>query len=68
MDPGLLWPLRERLPDFRNAHAWDPEAQAVADMTEQEMVIMGRYAEFCDYKSSVLRRIESSPVQGITSQ
>lgn len=68
MDPGLLWPLRERLPDFRNAHAGDPERQAVADMTEREMDIMGRYADFCGYEFSVPRRIESSPVQGITSQ
>jgi hypothetical protein len=68
VDPGLLWPLLERLPDFRKAHARDPEAQAVSDMSEQEMDIMGRYADFCGYEFSVLRRIESSPVQGITSQ
>jgi ubiquinone/menaquinone biosynthesis C-methylase UbiE len=60
-------PLRGRLPDFREVHAGDPDAQAVADMTEQEMDIMDRYSDVCGYEFYVLRRTESSQGQGITS-
>jgi ubiquinone/menaquinone biosynthesis C-methylase UbiE len=49
-------PLRARLPDFRAAHAADPEAQAVADMTEEEMALMTKADGICGYVFYVLRR------------
>lgn len=61
--PARAWtidyygPLQERLPTFRAAHADDPEAQAVADMTEQEIALMSNAAGICGYVFYVLRRI-----------
>ena len=49
-------PLKQRLPAFRRSYAYDRDAQAVADMTEQEMALMGRYSDVCGYEVFVLRR------------
>jgi SAM-dependent methyltransferase len=59
--PAAAWdryhaPLARRLPIFRRLHAGDPDARAVADMTEQEMSLMRRYADVCGYEFFVLRR------------
>ncbi|MFB1488167.1 MULTISPECIES: class I SAM-dependent methyltransferase [unclassified Thiocapsa] len=50
-------PLQARLPGFRAAHADDPEALAVADMTEQEIALMTDAAGICGYVFYILRRI-----------
>ncbi|MFB1489148.1 MULTISPECIES: class I SAM-dependent methyltransferase [unclassified Thiocapsa] len=50
-------PLQARLPSFRAAHADDPDAQAVADMTEQEIALMTDAAGTCGYVFYILRRI-----------
>ena len=59
--PAEAWaryyePLKQRLPAFRRAYGDDRDAQAVADLTEQEMALMGRYSEVCGYEVFVLRR------------
>lgn len=59
--PAAAWnryhaPLQRRLPAFRRAHARDPDAQAVADTTAQEISLMDRYGDFCGYAFFVLRR------------
>jgi SAM-dependent methyltransferase len=48
--------LRERLPIFRAANAGDSEAQEVADMTEYEMSLMDRFADWYGYEFFVFRR------------
>jgi hypothetical protein len=48
--------LEKRLPGFRQTHPDDPDAQAVADMTELEMKMYSRYCEFYGYEFYVLRR------------
>ena len=53
---GYYEPLKQRLPAFRRAYVDDQDAQAIADMTEQEMALMGRYSEVCGYEVFVLRR------------
>ena len=53
---GYYEPLKQRLPAFRRSYAYDRDAQAVADMTEEEMSLMGRYSEVCGYEVFVLRR------------
>jgi hypothetical protein len=50
-------PLQARLRVFRTAHADDPEAQAVADMTEQEIALMMGAAGSCGYVFYILRRV-----------
>jgi SAM-dependent methyltransferase len=59
--PAEAWadyydPLKQCLPDFRRSYASDPEAQGLADLTEREILVMGRYAEVCGYELFVLRR------------
>jgi ubiquinone/menaquinone biosynthesis C-methylase UbiE len=59
--PAAAWdryyaPLARRLPVFRRLHAGDRDARAVADMTEQEMSLMRRYAGVCGYEFFVFRR------------
>lgn len=60
--PATAWtrdyygPLRARIPVFRATHAGDPDAQAVADLTEVEMALMERYPDYCGYEFYVLRR------------
>jgi SAM-dependent methyltransferase len=59
--PAAAWdrylaPLALRLPVFRRLHAGDPDARAVADMTEQEIALMRRYADVCGYELFVFRR------------
>jgi SAM-dependent methyltransferase len=49
-------PLQARLPLFRTAHA-DDEAQAIADMTEQEIALMTDAAGICGYVFYILRRV-----------
>lgn len=49
-------PLKERLPEFRAAHAGDEDAQAVAEMTELEMALMDKHHEHYGYEFYVLRR------------
>jgi SAM-dependent methyltransferase len=51
-------PLGKRLPGFRQAFAGDPDAQAVADMTDCEMSILSRYSDFYGYEFYVLRRTD----------
>lgn len=51
-------PLQARLPAFRTAHADDPEAQAVADMTEKEIALMTDAAGICGYVFYIMRRVE----------
>jgi ubiquinone/menaquinone biosynthesis C-methylase UbiE len=50
-------PLQVRLPSFRAAHADDPDAQAVAEMTEREIALMADAAGVCGYVFYILRRI-----------
>jgi ubiquinone/menaquinone biosynthesis C-methylase UbiE len=50
-------PLQERLTSFRAAHADDPDAQAVADMTEREIALMADAAGICGYVFYMLHRI-----------
>jgi SAM-dependent methyltransferase len=57
-------PLKQRLADFRRSHAHDRDARAVADMTEREISLMERYADFCGYELFVLRRDVWDPPQG----
>jgi SAM-dependent methyltransferase len=59
--PAAAWdryyaPLARRLPVFRRLHAGDPGARAVADMTEQEISLMRRYADVCGYEFFAFRR------------
>lgn len=61
--PAEAWeeyyaPLAERLPGFRRRYGGDPDAQAVASMTEEEMNLMRRAAGDCGYAFYVLRRTE----------
>lgn len=49
-------PLGERLIEFREATAGDPVAQAVVDMTELEMSIYSRFADYYGYEFFVFRR------------
>jgi hypothetical protein len=51
-------PLRTRRPACRAAHADDPEAQAVADMTEAEMELMANADGVCGDVVHVLRRVD----------
>jgi SAM-dependent methyltransferase len=51
-------PLRSRLQGFRAAYASEPEAQVVADMTEQEMTLMTEALDTCNYVFYVLRRTD----------
>ncbi len=53
---GYYEPLKQRLPAFRRSYGYDRDAQASADMTEQEMSLMGRYSDVCGYEVFVLRR------------
>ena len=50
--------LGERLPEFRQANADDPNAQAVADLTEHEMSMFSRYSDAYGYEFYVFRRID----------
>lgn len=59
--PAEAWanyygPLKQRLRDFRRSYAGDPAAQGLADLTEREMLLMGRHADVCGYELFVLRR------------
>lgn len=59
--PAETWgnyhePLQERLAAFRQTHAGDPQALAVADLTEQEISIMRRYGHLCGYELFILQR------------
>jgi SAM-dependent methyltransferase len=59
--PAEAWtdyygPLKQRLPAFRRSYVSDRDAQAIADLTEQEMSLMGRYSAVCGYEVFVLRR------------
>lgn len=49
-------PLRERIPEFREANAGDPDAQAVADLTELEMSILDRFSDYYGYEFYILCR------------
>jgi SAM-dependent methyltransferase len=60
-------PLKHRLPAFHRSYIQDRDAQAVADMTEQEMSLMGRYPDCCGYEFLVLRRGAQDPRQGIAT-
>ena len=51
-------PLRTRRPACRAAHADDPEAQAVADMTEAELRLMADADGVCGDVVHVLRRVD----------
>jgi len=53
-----------RLAVFRRSHAHDRDARAAADMTEREISLMERYADFCGYELFVLRRDARDPPQG----
>jgi ubiquinone/menaquinone biosynthesis C-methylase UbiE len=53
---GYYGPLRDRLPGFRDRHAGDDDAQAVATMTEREMELFAAYSAFYGYEFYVLRR------------
>ena len=48
-------PLRKRLPLFRRENADDEDAQAIADMTEQEMKIITANFEYCGYEFYVFQ-------------
>jgi hypothetical protein len=50
--------LGEGLPEFRQANAGDPDAQAVADLTAHEMSIYSRYSDFYGYEFYILRRAD----------
>jgi SAM-dependent methyltransferase len=68
--PAEAWrryyqPLEQRLPTFRRSCGGDVDAQAVADLTEQEMSLMGRYPDCCGYELVVLRRSARDQRQGI---
>ena len=70
--PAEAWtryyePLKYRLPAFRRSYVQDRDAQAIADMTEQEMSLMGRYPDVCGYEFFVLRRGAQDPRQGIAT-
>ncbi|MEA3276845.1 MAG: class I SAM-dependent methyltransferase [Pseudomonadota bacterium] len=67
--PAEAWdryhaPLKHRLAAFRRSYVHDPAAQAVADMTEREISLMARYADFCGYELFVLRRGAQNPREG----
>ena len=51
-------PMQARLPRFRAAHPDDPDAQAVADMTEREIALMADAAGICGYVFYILRRVQ----------
>jgi SAM-dependent methyltransferase len=58
--PAEAWtdyhgPLRDRIGAFRARHRDEPDAQAVADTTEEEMAVMDRYGALCGYGFHVLR-------------
>ncbi len=64
--PAEAWgryhaPLKGRLAVFRRSYLRDPDAEAVADMTEQEISLMDRYRDFCGYELFVLRRDSNNP-------
>jgi ubiquinone/menaquinone biosynthesis C-methylase UbiE len=50
--------LEKRLPVFRQTHPDDPDARAVADMTELEMKMYSRYSDFYGYEFFVFRRAD----------
>jgi SAM-dependent methyltransferase len=61
--PATAWdryhaPLMPRLPVFRRSRRQDPDAQAFADLTEQEIRLMRDYADTCGCELVVLRRRE----------
>jgi ubiquinone/menaquinone biosynthesis C-methylase UbiE len=49
-------PLKKRLVEFRQANADDKDAQEVADMTELEISIFEKYAEYYGYEFYILRQ------------
>lgn len=49
-------PLHKRIPEFRKANANDSDAQAVADMMEQEMDMHASHSRSYGYEFYVLRR------------
>ena len=51
-------PLRRRIPKFRRANAGDPDAQAVADLTELEMSVLDRFSDYYGCEFYILRRPE----------
>ena len=51
-------PLKKRLPEFRQAHSDDPDAFAVADLTEHEISIVERFSDSFGYEFYVSRRPE----------
>lgn len=53
-----LGPVQARLASFRATHAQDPDAQRVADLTEQEIAIMTHAAGICGYVFYLLRRTD----------
>ena len=52
-------PLRKRIPEFRETYVDDPEAQAVADLTELEMSVFDLFSDFFGYEFYILRRPDS---------
>jgi len=50
--------LEERLTGFRQANTDDPDALAVADLTEVEMSMYSQYSDFYGYEFFVFRRTE----------
>ena len=52
-------PLKKRIPLFRKRHRGEPEAEALADMTEQEISLIEHYADFYGYEFYVLRRVDA---------
>jgi SAM-dependent methyltransferase len=61
---GYYGPLTARIPVFRRAHGDDPDARAVADMTEHEISLMSRYGDYCGYEFYVLRPVEPGAGHG----
>ena len=57
--PAEAWdryhePLKHRLAVFRRSYAHNPAARTVADVTEREISLMHRYADFCSNEHVVL--------------
>lgn len=52
-------PLQKRLPLFRRENAEDEDAQAIADMTEQEMKIITANFEYCEYEFYVFQKLSA---------
>ena len=49
-------PLQKRIPEFRAANAADPDALAVADLTELEISILDRFSDYYGYEFYIFRR------------